>query len=494
MNKRLPLLSLLVACRLFAAGEPAKPTAFPVAGLSDAEAERVIYLEARLARSRDAERMAREFLANHPGNRSVMLTLCSMFAEQRRVEDLFRATHAYLKLYPDDPQGVYYLASAEYQSGHYTEAVKTLRRIRRLMPKGAQNPYLVDMASNAWLDGDWTVSLEAHLELLRNERLSPELRMQMRRQLDELYRKHLDVAQADIEYVFLNTGDVLRPMVSDEVQASLRTRAGALYRGDSVHLDGDDGLRRGSYYRQEAFLYAEYTHDTLWTSSGGAGLSQSGPLAKYRLEYARPQKRGYWFEASYNGRATDSLALEALDGRESKFSLGGSQFLSDTLELSGSAYARHLAVDGETLGDGGGANWRLAKTIFQNGPSLVVAYRGMYDGVGFSGDSVDMTPVLAPVFPSVATEQTLVARRFHRHGVEAEWAGHYGSAWLYRYFVSADYDVEAADGVYGGGAEFTFRPRKSVEFSARAEYSSSATAGNAGSEALLLGLSARILY
>lgn len=494
MKKLLSLPPLLAACRLFAAGEPVSPTAFPVAGLSDAEAERVIYLESRLAHSRDAERMAREFLATRPGNRSVMLTLCAMFAEQRRVEDLLRATHAYLKFFPDDPQGLYYLASAEYQSGHYTEAVKILRRIRRLTPKGEGFPHLVDMAANGWLDGDWMVSLEAHLELLRNEQLSPELRMQMRRQLDELYRKHLDIAKADLEFLFLNNGDALRPKVSDEVQASLRTRVGVLYRGDSIHLDGGDGLRRESYYRQEVLPYAKYTHDSLWTSSGGVGFSQSGPLAKYRLEYDRPQKRGYWFEASYNERAVDSLALEALDGRQSKLTLGGSQFLSETWELSGNAYARRLTVDGETLGDGGGADWRLAKTVFQNGPSLVVAYRGIYDRVGVSGGSVDRSPVVDPFFPAVATTDLLVARRFHRHGVEAEWAGHYGSAWLYRWFVSADYDVEAADGVYGGGAEFTFHPRKSVEFSLRAEYSSSAKAANAGSEVLLLGLSARILY
>lgn len=492
MSRLLPWL--LAAPALHAAGAPATPAAEGAQASSEERKASEIYLLARLGRATEAEREAREFLLVSPGHRAVRLTLCSMYAGQRRIEDLRRAAREYLRLYPDDAQGLYFLSSAEYMSGHYTEALRILRRIREVSAKGGHYPYLVDLAASSWQAGDWPEALEAQLELLRNERISPQLRMQLRRQLDELYRKHLDLARVGVEYLWLKTGDAVRPFASETVQVSRRLRVEAGYRADEIGLLSSPGILHAHNYRQEGHLRAQYAHDTLWTSEYALGASEAGPLGGLRLEYELPSRRSWWAEAGYGARATDSLLLEAVDGREHRLATGGSVNLSESLVLSGDAHLRRVTVGDATLGDGAGGTWRLAKTVFTNGPSLIVSYRGSYEAFSRSSERVDISRIEDPAFAPTGLDGVLVPARFHRHGVDAEWAGRFGSAWPYRFFASVDYDVETRRPVYGAGAELTFRPRKSVEISGRAEYQSASTGGNADSAAGLFSLVARFYH
>lgn len=484
--KRL-LLAAVLAVRIAHAADTAEMT-------PEDKRAKEIYLLARMGRANQAEKLAVEFLKENPGNRPVRLTLCAMYAADNRVEKLLKEARSYLALYPKDTQGLYYLASAEYQSGHYTESLRILRKIRALSPKGARDPYLVDRSASGWLAGEWPDSLEAHLELLRHTQLSPELRMEIRKQLDDLYRKHMDVAKAGAEYLTLDSGSALRPTASEEVQLGKRFRLETAYRGDDIRLKRLDGVADYGNYRQEGAVRLQYAHDTQWISEYTLGVSESDPLAKVRLDYELPYRRSWYAEGTAFWRATDSLGLEALDGRESRLETGGGVHLSETLVASAEAHVRRITVGSAALGDAVGGDWRLAKTVWQNGPSLIVSYRGVYESFSRSGEAVDTSRITDPAFPGTAPDRLLVPETFHRQGVDAEWRGHFGSAWLYRFFGSVDYDFVSDSTVYGAGTELTFRPRKSVEIAGRFEYQSAGTGGNAGSDALVFALTARLYH
>lgn len=458
------------------------------------EMARVIYLYSRLGRARDAEKISKDYLRENSRDRNVLLVLCALYAEQGRHVVLNRAARRYLKYYPGDAQGMYYLSASEFMAGHYTEAVKILRDIRKHQPKDSRELFLTDMAADTWLMGDWTASLEAHLELIRNQQLSPQLEHALRRQLDEIYRKHLDRVSVGAVTAIFDTGIAVRPEVEHESQVSQRSRLRINYAGDYVSLRDRSPILGGSHYRQQAAVALEYTHDTLWRTEYAVGAWEKGALAGFRLDYERRGKRAAWLKADYNARALDSLALEAMNGRRHEVGVGFTQRFNQRTALTVAPYVYRTELEGHELGHGAGVQWRLAQTIFAGGPAVTVGLRGTYDEFHAVDKNIDPKDVIdASVAPSDRIS-LLVAPRFNRQGIDLETTGIIGSPNLYRVFTSLDYDFERDDIVWGIGGELTHRPRKSIDLTMRTEYSTSGNRANADSGAFILSASATFRY
>lgn len=458
------------------------------------ETARMIYLYARMGQARKAERMSREFLKENDRHRNVLLVICALYAEQGRRVDLARAARRYLSHYPGDSQGLYYLASAEFQSGHYTEAVRILRELAANQQKGVPSPYLADIAADTWLMGDWKTSLEAHLELLRSQQLSPALAHALRRQLDELYREHLDWFSLGVDAAIFDTGSAVRPTVANETQTSKRTRFRLTYSGDYVSLRDRGMILGGSHYRQQAAASLKYTHDTLWSSGYTLGAYEGGALAGARLDYERRGRRAAWIKADYNTRATDSLALEALDGRRHEVGVGYTQHFTPRTSLTVAPYIYRTELEGHSLGHGAGVQWRLGHKLFLSGPAVTLGLRGIYDEFSPSDRTIDPKDVLSPSLAPRDRLGMLVTNRFNRQGIDLETVGHIGWPNRYRLFTSVDYDIERVDFVWGAGAELTHRPRKSIDLTLRVEYASSGNRANADSGAVLISTSATFRY
>ena len=109
-----------------------------------------------------------------------------------------------------------------------------------------------------------------------------------------------------------------------------------------------------------------------------------------------------------------------------------------------------------------------------------------------------LTAPLADPALGLPAQQTLLAglvsHRLNRHGLGLLVTDNLAHAWRYRFTTGADYDFVLSSAGWNTALALSFFPRKSLELTAEAGYSSSATSSNAGSAATLLNFFIRTYY
>ncbi len=469
--------------------------------LSIDERRQLVYLYARLNQPKVAALLGEQILAENPSDRQTLLVLASMYLEQKDAPATLRLARRYLQYYPDDHQGRYFLGSGHTLAGEYAEAARILRDLKKSQFAGQRYPYETDLAASASAAGDWYRAMLSYQDLLRHHSLADELRAEVRNALDGIYREHLPRLEATAAATRLDRARVWRYGVAQARHLSDRHWLETRFARDDVELDAAPGLRAARLDRAEAAATLTTVHDRRWRTEVSAGAGREGLLAGARVRLKLGAPGDLTFEVAGNERATDSLALEALDGRQQRAALALNWLLQADLALVARVQTREVAVGGARLGRGTGIDLNLDQTLRRQHPRLVAGYRGTL--ARFSAeDPATLDPaVAAPVSDPLggaaartAVLANLISPRLHRHGTGLVVADQPASAWSYRLTAGVDYDFELSAVGWNAGLALSFFPRKSIELTFEGGYTSNASASNAGSAATLLNLYLRTYY
>ncbi|MSU49652.1 MAG: hypothetical protein EXS37_11305 [Opitutus sp.] len=465
------------------------------------ERRQLVYLYARLNKPKVAEALAAQILADAPSDRQTLLVLASMYLGQKDAAATLRTAHLFLGFYPGDHQGRYFLGAGHYLAKEFAEANRVLRDLKLGQFVGRKYPYETDLAASAYAAGDWYRAMLSYQELLRHHSLGDELRNEVRRVLDGLYREHLPRIEATVAETRLDRARVWRYTAGNAQHRSDRHWLAETFTRDDVSLEATPGLRAARAGRAEAAATLTTTYDRRWRTDGWAGASREGLLAGGRVHLVFAKEREVALEFACNERATDSLAVEALDGRQNRAGLVVNWLIEADLAFVGRINARELRIGGERIGRGTGVDASLDQTLWRQGPRIVAGYRGSV--ARFSSDAASSinpsiaAPIADPAGGVVAQRgiiAALVSRRINRHGGGIVVTDTLADAWHYRLTAGADYDFELESIGWNGGLSLSFWPRKSIELTAEAGYTSSAGASNAGSSATLLTFFVRTFY
>ena len=496
---------------LHAAAAPAAPAALAflpdteildrAATLPPDDLRYLVYLYARLNKPRLAEALAAKILTANPSDRQTLLVLASMAVEQKDPAAVLRLAHRFLSFYPGDHQGRYFLGAGHYLSKHYAEANAVLRDLKHEQFIARPYPYETDLAASAYAAGDWFRAMLSYQELLRHHALGDQLRDEVRRVLDGLYREHLPRLEATVAETRLNRARVWRYGFGEASHLSDRHWLDLRYTRDVVSLDAAPSLRAARAPRAEAAATLTTVYDRRWWSDEWLGASRAGLLAGARVHYRFAKDREAALDFAYRERATDSLTLEALDGRQTRAGLAVNWLIEADLTFVAHAGLRELSVGGHRLGRGAGVDFNLDQTLTRegHGPRVIAGYRGSL--ATFAPDASAPPALTAPLADpalGLAAQQTLLAslvsRRLNRHGLGLLVTDNLAHAWRYRFTAGADYDFVLSSAGWNTALALSFFPRKSLELTAEAGYSSSATSSNAGSAATLLNFFVRTYY
>ena len=465
------------------------------------ERRQLVYLYAHLNKPKVAETLAAQILAENPSDRQTLLVLAAMYVEQKDAAATLRIAKRYLGYYPGDHQGRYFLGAGHYLAKNYAEANHVLRDLKLQQFSQRRYPYETDLAASAYAAGDWYRAMLSYQELLRHHSLGDELRDEVRRVLDGLYREHLPRIEGTLSQTRLDRARVERYSAGNAQHLSDRHWLAESFTRDDIELDPTPGLRAARAHRAEAAGTLTTTYDRRWRSDIWAGASGAGLLAGGRLHVVFAKDREVALEVAYHERATDSLATEALDGRQTRAGLVVSWLIEADLAFVGRINARELSVGGALIGRGTGLDISLDQTLWRQGPRIIAGYRGSVAAFSYASAGVSNPSIAAPIADPAggivaqrAVLANLVSRRINRHGAGLLVTDTLTDAWHYRLSLGADYDFEREAIGWNGGLSLSFLPRKSIELSTEAGYTSSAGASNAGSAAMLLTFFVRTYY
>lgn len=470
---------------------PASDVLVRASTLSIDERRYLVYLYARLDKPRVAEALAEEILAAAPGDRQTLLVLASMYLENKDAPATLRIARRFLEHHPGDHQGLYFLGAGHFVAKDFAAANRVLRELKREQFIGRRYPYETDLAASAFSAGDWYRSMLSYQELLRNHDLGDELRADVRQALDGIYREHLPRIDLTVAQTALDLAEIRRYGAVHGRHLTTRRWLDLRYERDHVTLAAAPGLQAMRADRTD--IAAELTTVTSrrWRNDVWAGLSGEGIFGGGRLHRVFAQQREASFELAGNVRAIDSLALEALDGRQHHAAIATSWLIDADLVLASRIVAREVHVAGRRFGRGANVDLNLDYTFRRLGPRMTAGYRGSL--ATFSMDAAVDPAFVAPIADPLggvdnqqAVLANLVSRRINRHGTGLLVTDNLADAWHYRLTAGVDYDFELSSIAWNGALALTFSPRKSLELTAEAGYTSSASASNAGAAATQL--------
>ena len=469
------------------------------AKLLDIEQRRYLtYLYARINKPRVANAIGLQVLAEIPSDRQTLLVLASLAVEQKQAEAVVQLAEDYLDFYPGDHQGRYFLGAGYYMQGRFSESERVLGDLKQEQFQGQRYPYETDLASAAHGAGQWYRSMLSYQELLRNHDLGDQLRSEVRRILDGIYRTHGPRVNLNHDQVILERGRVQRSGFDHAMHVTERQWWTVEGQEDRVKIGAAPGLLRRETTRADFATNIHTVWDARTTSAAGVGHGSSGGTAELRVSHEIAPSRSITLGGLYNHRATDSLLIESLDGRQDRLEISASWLIEADLVLNIRAGTRSVRVAGKTLGRGTGVEFSLDQTLRRRGAQWVMGYRGSVGAFSPSQRPLGVAdPALDPLLPPADRqfiERNLVAPRINRHGLSLLVADDLTHVWSYRFTLGADYDFELDNLGYNVGLGWIFRPRKSIEIGVEGGYSSSADASNAGSSAYLLDLSFLLLY
>ena len=473
--------------------------------------KRLLYLLARLKRSLPARPLAARILTQAPSDKETLLVLASMELERKNAAGVLHYARRFLKFYPKDDQGWYFISAAESLMGHHAAAKGILEKMRAELFADRDFPYQVDLASTARLSGDWRTALAVYKELLQDGQTARPLREEARRIIDEIYREQLPRVNLSANYQHLfSTGDILRTDAAWESPLTNRIRLFLNLHRDDLSQKANGSLKSLRDSRMEGTAGIEAHLAQSWHLTAEAGGSSAGFLAAAGLRRQITPTRSWFVGGNYNQRATDSLSLEILDGRQSRAFAGFDWTLDDesNWRVAGTAYGRVATVDSQLLGHGWGLEWQVERVLVRDPVNIRLAYIGQYSR--FDTTSTDAS-LVQPLFDPGATPaqevealdfegiiagspETLIDPEISYQGLSLTARRDILPQWSLELTGVFGYYLDSSQLNYGGYVRNTWRPRKSMEILASAGYMSSGAQSNTGSEVFELSLALQWLF
>ncbi|MCB1098852.1 MAG: hypothetical protein KDN22_24985 [Verrucomicrobiae bacterium] len=279
---------------------------------------------------------------------------------------------------------------------------------------------------------------------------------------------------------------------------------------DQIDL-ADSIIKSGGYDRWDASATYTVTLPKRYFAEITGGGSEDEVL--YGVGIGRRAWGGIGWKLYYadNERATDSLGLEAVDGRQDAVHFDVNVPLKRGWNFDGRFNYRQVKVDGIDIGDGVQADLQFGKTIREastgkNG--IYVGYVGEFSDFTYASpslaevrsitgekDPVIVLPAVDPVVdPVLDLVSSFAEERINRHGfeivIDRQITPRIAAA------VTGGFGWEFEDElfVYRAGLNLTYKLRENAEIQAGLDYDSSGSSTNSGSEVILASVLMRIFF
>ncbi len=438
----------------------------------------LLYLYARVNKPRVAESLARRILSESPADRQTLLVLASLYIELKETEKALVTAKRLAHYYPKDDQAIYFLAAAHYQAGHFDQANAILRDLKSSQFKKRHYPYQTDLASAATGGEDWHRAMLAYQDLLRNHNLIQPLRLEARKVLEGIYRKHLPQLAADFESVIVESGTINRYSGDYKQHVTDSAVVGFFARVDDLSLKSAGQFRESSQVRHEAGIRIELRQSRRWSSVFSLGGADAGPLLGASISRSLGEQRSVTLEGYWNERATDGLLAEAIDSRHHRLSLKANYLFSRSWLAYGETLFRKIVIDGDSVATGWGANANVEYLIFHDKPELRVGYHAQW--AASTSARAKLGLIDTAVDPSITIDErrlilsSLFLRQNNRQGTYFDLRHELSGALLWHTQGGIDYVFEQASIEWYATTGLSFFPRKSIELKSGIGYSTSA--------------------
>ncbi len=379
----------------------------------------------------------------------------------------------------------------------FGEALLILEDVRRTSKEPfTANSDLAEayMNTGRWQDAAETFTLaendprEDDVTRFEAARLGREMRSRYRPTVSSVY----EAEKGEEGSLWRHTGEATTGIIGNGNQFILRTWS------DQVNLDDASRvIQRSNSDRWQAEL--AYRRLISHGFFGEVSVGGSDDDVVYGAKFGRYEGPGLAWDLSWRGndRATDSMQLEALNGRQNTLALYIGSHFSRRFYLDARFYFRQVNVSGHDLGDGWGLDMNVGYTLLeetQRRPELQISY--------FNEISFFNSKKLPDNFVERVTrkgfagslEEALIDENINRHGVIltlSKQLNHRVNAYIYG-GVSYEFEHGELEGRAGAGIEAYLNKNTSLNIGV--DYTTSGNAGNRGSDVLTGTVGVRINF
>ena len=466
------------------------------AKLSLEDLRALLHLYSRLDRPGMVELVAGRILSRDPRDKETLQLLASFYLERKDAPRALKHARALVKFYPDDAQARFQLAMALKVDGQYRAAMDVLTKLKSAKFQTSRFPYEAELASAALLSGDWPQAVRSYQETLENPKLRPEERSEARNQLKELYRTHLPQLFLKETFTHFQSGLIFRSVLDWSQPLAAKHRLRVELQRDDLKLNRADLLwpQWANRYDALAGIESDYRR---WRTKVFGGIGDEGAMYGANLMRVLGQDENLTLALRGNQRATDSLLLETLHGREDELSLFWNARFYPEVDANLKLRGRRILVDGETLGYGYGVDLNLERIVLEDVPQLNFGYRGLITGYSQSSDHARLVAGVAAPGTSDAGRLVLLENlvsSINLHGLYLSWQQTLNPEWNWHALAGSDYSFTRSTFGHTFEAGLSFSPSRRTEFIFNGGYSTSASTSEQDTERLELSAAFRCRF
>jgi tetratricopeptide (TPR) repeat protein len=468
----------------------------PGATLSLEDWRALLHLYARLGRPRMVEIVAARIFRSHPRDRETLRLLTSFYLERKDASRALKYARAQATFYPDEEEAGYLLAMAYQLDGQIRLAHEVLAEMKAKNYSDGFFPYEAELASVALLTGDWPQAIRSYREMLEDPSLRPEERREARIQLEELYRTHGPRLLLKESFTHFQSGLIFRSVAQWSQPLASHHRLHLGLERDDFKLNRADLLR--PHWTDRYDVLAGVESDFLqWRTKVFGGIGDEGGIYGADLTRVLGPDEDLTLAWHGNQRATDSLLLETLHGREDALSVfWRARFYPDVLanlKLQG----RRVLVAGETLGHGYSVDLSLERMVLQRLPELHLGYHGLISGYSPSSENIRLVADVAARGTSDVDRRRLLddlVSPINLHGLFLSWQQTINPSWRWNALAGSDYSFTRSTFGYTFETGLSCFPSPNTEVVSSVGYSTSASTSDEDSKRWELSLALRFNF
>jgi tetratricopeptide (TPR) repeat protein len=212
-----------------------------------------------------------------------------------------------------------------------------------------------------------------------------------------------------------------------------------------------------------------------------AGAHQDGGM--YGAKIGRYEGPGFaWdFSLNKNARATDSLPLEAINGRQDAIAFTVSTEFSRNFYMDARFFLRNVHVDGHDLGDGYGMQANVGYAVLNETTTRPEVSLNYFNEISrfnprtLSNDFVSR-------YGSGNSDLSFIDEKINRHGVSITIAKHITPQMLAYFYGGVGYEFESAQAENRLGAGVDVQIGNNTSLNIGVDYTSSGNTGNRGDD------------
>lgn len=381
---------------------------------------------------------------------------------------------------PEDLEVKVFAAEVALAYNHAAQARNELLALKRANPDGPF-PGQEALGSALFHTGEWENSFAAYQEILNKPGYEKEDMSEAKKQMRELRQLIRPTASLDLEFGSEDEGDTLQALASFSTAWWKDWRVTVFARENWTSLSDQSLFDVSDTSVLDAGMTVQRRFGGGYFAEATLGGTETGLIYGARFGKFANQAVGWSLGFMGNQRSTESVPLQALDGRENRIEFQAGGPIGDRWLFEFNAWYHWIRVGGDRLGDGYGFNGALdyiIQTETKGRPEVSVGYFGEYH----SFDSVSSVPpsitqeIRRAVVPQeevrsalASTEEvrralagsfgrevldSLVDPETNRHGVRLTVRKHFGDEWAgyvqvggYYAFDDKSFDYTAAAGV-----------------------------------------------